>query len=138
MSEENVEIVRRSFEVFNRDGIAALFSGGIFSSELLMDGSRTGIPGVGAYRGHDEVITFFEEDWFAAFPFAEWEIVVDDLVDHGDRVVSRSRQRGRGSSSGAAAELELANVHTLRDGQIVRIEVYRDRKQALEAAGLSE
>jgi ketosteroid isomerase-like protein len=138
MSEENVELVRRSFEVFNRDGIEALFSEGIFSSDVLMDGSGSGIPGVGAYRGRDQVITFFEEDWFGAFPFADWEIVVGDLIDHGDRVVCMSRQRGRGSSSGAEAELEVANVHTVQGGQIVRVEVYRDREQALEAAGLSE
>jgi ketosteroid isomerase-like protein len=137
MSEENVELVRRSFEVFNRDGIEALFSEGIFSSDVLIDASGSGIPGVGTYRG-DQVITFFEDDWFEAFPFADWEIVVVDLVDHGDRVVCISRQRGRGSSSGAEAELEVANVHTVRGGQIVRIEVYRDREQALEAAGLSE
>ena len=138
MSEENVEVVRKSFEVFNRDGLEALFSEGIFSSELQVDGSGSGIPGVGVYRGHDEVMTFFEGDWFAAFPFADWEIVVDDLVDHGDRVACRASQRGRGSSSGAAVELKLTNIHTLQDGQIVRIEVYRDREQALETAGLRE
>ena len=138
MSQENVETVRKSFEVFNRDGLEALFSEGIFSPEILMDGSGSGIPGVGVYRGHDEVMAFFEEDWFAAFPFADWEIAVDELVDHGDRVVCRSSQRGRGSSSGAGVELKVTNIHTLRDGQIVRIEVYRDREQALEAAGLRE
>jgi ketosteroid isomerase-like protein len=137
MSEENVEVVRRSYEVFNRDGVEALFREGIFSPQVVLDGSGTTIPGVGVYRGRDEVMAFFEDDWFAAFRFADWEIVVEELADHGDRVVNISRQRGRGSSSGAAAELELANVHTLRDGQIVRIEVYRDRQQALEAAGVS-
>jgi ketosteroid isomerase-like protein len=30
------------------------------------------------------------------------------------------------------------NVLTVRDGLIVRINVYRDRPEALEAAGLSE
>jgi ketosteroid isomerase-like protein len=49
-----------------------------------------------------------------------------------------SRQRGRGASSGVAAELELANIFTLRDGEIVRLELYRDRGEALEAAGLGE
>ena len=82
MSEENVEVVRKSFEVFNRDGLEALFSEGIFSSELLVDGSGSD-SGVGVYRGHDEVMTFFEGDWFAAFPFADWEIVVDSWSTMG-------------------------------------------------------
>ena len=40
--------------------------------------------------------------------------------------------------SGAEAELELANIFTLRDGEIVRLELYRDRANALEAAGMQE
>ena len=138
MSEENLEVVRLSFEVFSRDGVEAAFNRGILSPELVFDASGTGISGVGVYRGRAEVTAFFEQDWFAAFPYAEWEIVVEDMVDHGGRVVNTSRQRGRGSSSGAAAELVLANVHTVRDGQIVRIQVYREREHALEAAGLEE
>ena len=138
MSQENVEVVRRSFEVFNRDGLEAAFRGGFLSPEVVVDLSGTGIPGLGVYSGHDEVTAFFEQDWFTTFPFAEWEIVVEELVDHGDCVVNMSRQRGRGAKSHVAAEVELTNIHTLRDGQIVRIEVYRDRKQALKAAGLSE
>jgi hypothetical protein len=41
------------------------------------------------------------------------------------------RLRGRGASSGAVAELELAQVATLRDAQIVRIDNYLDRAKAL-------
>ena len=78
---------------------------------------------------------FFEEDWFGSFPFEEWEVAVDELIDHGDQVIAMSRQRGRGVSSGAAAELELAQICTLRGGVVVRVETYLDRKQALEAAG---
>jgi ketosteroid isomerase-like protein len=138
MSEENVEIVRRSFEVLNREGIEKLFSDGMFSPELVLDGSASGIPGVDVYRGYSEVVKFFREDWFAAFPFADWEIVIEEPIAHGDRVISTSRQQGRGSSSGAEAELHLGNVHTVEAGQIVRVEVYSDRSQALKAAGLPE
>ena len=104
----------------------------------MLDLSPTGIPGVGVYRGHDEIKAFFEEDWFRAFPFEEWEVEIADLTDHGDQVVFMSLQRGRGASSGAAAQLELGNIFTLRDGEIVRMEVHPDRETALEAAGLTE
>jgi ketosteroid isomerase-like protein len=138
MSQENVELVRGSFEAFNRGGIPAVVGGGFWSPEIVFDPTPTGTPGIGVYRGYDEIRAFFEEDWFATFPFDEWEIEVDDLVDHGDRVVATSRQRGRGASSGVAAQLELTNVITLRGGRIVLVELHRDREQALEAAGLSE
>jgi ketosteroid isomerase-like protein len=138
MSEENVELVRRGYELFNEGGPEALISAGMWSPEIVFDFTPSEIPGLGVYRGHGEVRAFFKEDWFAAFPFEKWEIVVDQLVDHGDQVIAISRQRGRGASSGAAAELEQGLIFTLRDGEIVGIEIYGDPEKALEAAGLSE
>lgn len=138
MSQENMEIVRRALEVFNRGGVEAVISGGFWSPEVVFDFSTTAIPGLGVYRGYDEIRAFFEEDWFAAFPFEEWEVEFEELVDHGDQVIAMSRQRGRGTSSGAAAELEFTQIVTVRDAEIVRDEFYLDRQEALEAAGLRE
>jgi len=138
MSEENVEVVRRAYEALNRGGPEVVISEGLWSPELVWDFSPSGIPGLGVYSGFDEVRKFFEKDWFAAFPFEEWEVVVDELIDNGDQVVAISRQRGRGGSSGVEAELEQAFIITVSDGEIVRIESYLDRDKALEAAGLRE
>jgi ketosteroid isomerase-like protein len=138
MSQENVELVHRTMEEFNRNGAAAPISRGFISPEVVFDARRAGIPGIGVARGADEVRRVFEEDWFSAFPFEEWEIQIEDPVDHGDQVIFKSRQQGRGASSGAAAALELWNVFTIRDGEVVRMEVYTRREDALEAAGLSE
>ena len=138
MSEENVELVRRAFEAFNRGGVDACVSEGIWSPEVVWDVTPSGIPGLGTYRGHEEVKAFFEDDWFKAFPFEEWEVELEEVIDAGDRVIGMSRQHGRGASSGAVAELELAQVATVRNGQIVRVDNYLDREKALEAAGLRE
>jgi ketosteroid isomerase-like protein len=138
VSQENVEIVRRGFEAFNRGGPEAMISGGFWSPEIVWDTSPSAVPGLGVYRGQDEVKSAFENDWFKAFPFEEWEIAVEELIDHGDKVIAMSTQRGRGASSGVAAELEQAQVFTLRDGKVVRIDSYLNREKALEAAGLSE
>ena len=138
MSQENVELVRRAMEEFNRGGAAAVINGGFLSTEVVFDGSRSGIPGVGVFRGQDDVRAYFEEDWFAAFPFEEWEIQIEEPIDHGDQVIFTSRQQGRGASSGAATALELGNIFTLRNGEIVRMEIYGQPEDALEAAGLPE
>ena len=119
-------------------GPEAVISAGIWSPEIVFDFSPSEIPGLGVYRGHDEVRAFFEEDWFGAFPFEEWEVVLDELVDHGDQVIARHRQRGLGASNGAAAELEQGLIFTLRDGAVVRVEIYGDPTKALKAAGLSK
>jgi ketosteroid isomerase-like protein len=139
MSQENVEIVRRSFEGFSRGGPEALISSGLWSRELVLDVSQAGIPGIGVYRGYDEVRSFFEDDWFRAFPFEEWEVVVEELIDVAEIRWSPCRGSAVGArAAGAGAELELANLVTVRDGQVVRVILFRGREEALEAAGLSE
>jgi ketosteroid isomerase-like protein len=138
MSRENIDLVRRSTELFSQRGVEALIGSDFWSSEIVFDFSTTDIPGLGVYRGYDEIRAFFEEDWFAAFPFEEWEVVVEELVDNGNQVIAMCRQRGRGGSSGAAAELEFVGLSTLRDGEIMRTDFYLDRERALEAAGLRE
>jgi ketosteroid isomerase-like protein len=138
MSEENVELTRRAFELFNEGGPEAVITAGLWSPEIVWDATPAGIPGLGVYCGHEEVKSFFEDDWFKAFPFDEWEIEVDELIDHRDQVITLCRQRGHGAASGVGTELFLAQVGTWRDGQCVRVDNYLDRAQALEAAGLSE
>jgi ketosteroid isomerase-like protein len=138
MSQENVEIVRRYFDVFNQGGVEAVISGGFWSPEVVWDTTASGIPGIGVFRGYDEIRSFFEDDWFQTFPFEEWEIEVEELIDLGDKVLVISRQRGRGVTSGVGAELEQAHIVTLRDGQVVRAESYLDRAKARKAAGLRE
>jgi ketosteroid isomerase-like protein len=138
MSEENVEIVRRVMETFNRGGPAAVINSRLLSPEIVFDATRAEIPGIGTFRGEDEVRAFFEQDWFSAFPFEEWEIHIEEPVERGDQVIFKSRQQGRGASSGAAAALELGNIFTVRNGEVVRIAIFRHHEDALKAAGLSE
>jgi ketosteroid isomerase-like protein len=136
MSQENVEIVRRAFEQFTREGWEPLM-GTVWDPEIVWNMSPTGIPGLGTYRGFDELRSFFE-DWFSTFPFEEWEQELDEVIDCGERVVALTRQRGHGSASGAVTELEYAQVIRLREGKVVEVDMYVDRDKALEAAGLSE
>jgi ketosteroid isomerase-like protein len=137
MSQENVEIVRRALDALNQSGVESIISSGLYSPEIVFDFSPAGIPGLGVYRGYDG-IRAFEEDWFGAFPFEEWEIEVEELIDHRDQVIAILRQRGRGASSGVVTEIDFVSVNTLRGGEVARTEFYLDRKQALEAAGLRE
>jgi ketosteroid isomerase-like protein len=138
MSQENMDLIRRAFAAFNRGGVDACINEGVWSPEIVWDATPSGIPGLGVFRGQ-EVKRFFDEDWFRAFPFDEWEVKLEEVIAAPeDRVITMSRQHGRGASSGAVAELELAQIATVRDGRVVRIDNYLDRKKALRAAGLAE
>ena len=54
----------------------------------------------------------------------------------GDSVVVLTRYRGRGEVSGARVDTIGARLWTLRDGMVVRLEIYSSREKALEAAGV--
>jgi ketosteroid isomerase-like protein len=62
----------------------------------------------------------------------------DVLAAPDGRVVSLFCHRGKGRGSGVPMELEMAQIATLRDRRITRLDNYSDRGEALEAAGLSE
>ena len=138
MSEENIEIVRRVITALNRGGPDAAVNTGFLADEVVYDGTQSGIPGVSVFRGIDDVRGFFERDWFAVFPFEDWELHMDEPIDSGDQVIFTSHQRGRGASSGAGTALTLGNIFTIRTGQIVRMQIFQRPDAALEAAGLSE
>jgi ketosteroid isomerase-like protein len=64
---------------------------------------------------------------------------VKDFVDAGDdRILVLIRDHGRLRGSDAEVDLVAANVWTVRDGKIARIEFYVNREQALEATGPTE
>ena len=136
MSQQNVEIVRRGLEAWQRDDFESWLSGIDPDVEWLTAVER-GLGRAGSvYRGHEGMREFWNL----------WRTEVDDfwteaeeIRDLGDdRVLYLGHIRFRGPASGIMVESQLANVKTLRDGKIVRSEDYLSHKEALEAAGLSE
>ena len=131
MSQENVEIVRRSFEHQSATG-EPLWE--LLDPEVEWVIDPTGLL-AGTYRGHEGVKTFFER-LREAFDRAEFEI--DRLVDVGESVVVLGRFRFHGEGSGVAAEQSAAWVAGVRRGAIVSARVYFRQAEALEAVGLRE
>jgi ketosteroid isomerase-like protein len=133
MSQENVEIVRRATDAYNRRDFEEATRW--IDPEIEWDMSKVEVPDPEVYRGFAGLRTFlqlWQESW-------EWlELEPLEFIEAGDRVVSVVRQLGRGRLSGAEVEQRFGQVWALRDGKIVRMEMYPDREAALEAAGLSE
>jgi ketosteroid isomerase-like protein len=73
---------------------------------------------------------------------AEWETLrfePEEVIQVGeDRLVSVGRMTGLGRASGATVDTPWAVVFTIEEGRPVREEIFLDRDEALEAAGLSE
>ena len=62
--------------------------------------------------------------------------LISDFIDPGDRVVVRIAWRGVGR--GPEMNLEFTIGYTMRKGQILYQEHFRDHADALEAVGLKE
>jgi ketosteroid isomerase-like protein len=64
-------------------------------------------------------------------------VEADDVLPAGnDRYVVLVHLRGRGHESGVPIEARAANLVTLRNGRIIRFELFFKREEALAAAGL--
>jgi ketosteroid isomerase-like protein len=137
MSQENIEVVhievvRQSFDAWNRGDLAAYL--GCFDPEV--EWTTTGrYVEAGTYRGHEGLLRYLGG---LTAEFDDVEINPKELVGAGDRVVATVRITGRGRASGAPVELTLTGVCSFRDGRIVRIRNYADEAEALEAAGMRE
>ena len=138
MSEENVEIVRRLFEIFQGGVKRGDFVAG-FDAELVSEDLEwIAVPGVGlgTYRGREGFIEFMRV-W--TDNFEDWWIEMDELIDASDdRVVAIYRQTAIGKASRVPVEFHQGSIHELQDGRVVRVRHFPTPAEALEAAGLSE
>jgi ketosteroid isomerase-like protein len=131
MSEGNVELVRTLLSAFDRaDYEAAL---GVLDPEIEWQVPPGIAIGREVYRGRDEVQRGFAE-WLAAWDAYRFE--AEEMLDHGEHVVVGGMQIGRGRGSGVEVGFPTFHVFTLRGGKVTRHRSYRDRTEALEAAGL--
>jgi ketosteroid isomerase-like protein len=132
MSQENVEVVRQLFELWEGGD----WGGGseFFDDSCEVVFSPLFFPDAGAYSVGREALRAWM-NFIEAFETFATE--VEQIVDAGERVVVLSWIRGRGRISGADVDAKVGVVLTFRDEKIVRYEL-TDRRQALEAAGLRE
>jgi len=133
MSDENLEIVRRGFEAYERGDMDAAVADFAADCEYVAAGT---IPGrVGTYLGPDGYKQFFA--WLDE-EFTDSHVQVDELLDAGDSVMVGATLRGRGRQSGIPATFTFWQVWTIENGKIVRGRGFSHRADALEAAGLSQ
>ncbi len=134
MSEENVEAVERLI------------------TEIW--GKETGPPDL-ASRVHPQVEIITSEDfpeqavlhglpgferWTRRWSevFLNYDLQPERFWEADDRVVVALHERGTAARSGIPFDDHYAHLWTFLDGLVVRVEVFRNQEDALEAAGLSE
>ena len=136
MSQENVEVVRRLFDAFNRqdpDGVDDLWTvDGEWWPAYIGGGLLEGT----VFRGRDGLAEFIElqsETWAS--------VVAEPLetYDLGNRVVVQVHVSAEGRASGIPVDGVTWNVFEFREGRVAAGRVFISKEEALEAAvgGLS-
>src|SRR6476619_6774384 len=124
MSDENVELVRRAIEAFNRRDLKAL-------AELTHDDFEfvsvlTAVDAEGAtYRGSAAWTTYFED---MSEAWKDWRVEGSpELFDGGDnRVAGIIRIVGTGRHSDAQVERVVGLTYFVRDRRLWRMRSYTD------------
>ena len=134
MSEENVEIIRRFFDAYNRGDLQATLDLAI-APEFEFRTSGLFMDTEGVYRGREG----WSEFWHTFH--AAWENItvnVERMEDLGEQVLVLGTFHGEGRGSGVEVTREAAWLTTLRDGLFVQTQTFASWADAREAAGLSE
>jgi ketosteroid isomerase-like protein len=133
---ENLDLVRSIHAALDRgaygEGVVEMFD-----PAIVLDNST--LPGLlsGVYHGQDRVRQFAEE-WRASFETKTYRNLAETFIDAGGVIVVGHRVSGRGKASGVAVEMHRWSVYRIRNGLVIRIDMFGTKAEALEAAGLSE
>jgi ketosteroid isomerase-like protein len=132
MSQENVEVVRRHTEAWNRQDLRTWLAS--YSSGGELDWSRSRGPLKGVYRGPGELEVFWDAFWST---FEDIQVEMHGFTEVGSEVVVPNTAHIRGRD-GIEVVARSTYVFTVENGQITRQRMFQGRAEALEAAGPSE
>ena len=135
MSQEIEEILQRVVEALTRQDAEAFLT--TVSPDVEWEDAMFWSEPMRVYRGRQEVREWFERALVE--PWESFRAEVEEVIPAGeDRVVVGGLVAGRGRGSGVQTEVHGWQILWIEDGLITRRSVFRDRAEALEAAGLSE
>jgi ketosteroid isomerase-like protein len=137
MSQETVDLARRTYVALNEALTSRAFGPYIekfCDSEIVINPSGT-FPETSELHGHDGVLSLLRLNTEA---FEAFGVEPQEFIDAGDRVVVPVRFGGHARHTGMEVTFESVHVWTARGGKWIRLDLIRDRAEALEAVGLSE
>jgi ketosteroid isomerase-like protein len=131
MSQENVEVVKRTYRAIAEhgpEGAIEFVDPNLFLQESGM------FPDVQTFVGHTGLASIFG---LYGDTFDDFKVEAQEFLEGAaGKVMVVARLSGVAKASRVPTEVRAFHVHTLRDGKITRVLVFLDRQQALEAAGL--
>jgi ketosteroid isomerase-like protein len=131
MSQQNVDIVRRTFQASSEGDVGVWFQAAdpdirVFPRPEEPDAAEE-------YQGLDGLMEYLV-NWFSLWD--DYELEPIEFIDAGEHVLVVMRERGRVGRTGAVVEEDLSHSFALRDGKVVEWRMYDSHAAALEALGL--
>ena len=137
MSQENVEITRRGWDLWLGGGATAeAVPADYFHPDVEWDLSAlplVDLPTRG--RGRNELMELFAR-YFSGW--RDYRAKVTELVDAGDDVIIVLHEMVSIGDSDTPLERDVFHVYTYRDGRVAMWRLYETRKEALAATDLHE
>jgi ketosteroid isomerase-like protein len=134
MAQENVEFVRQRFAAYNRADVNAMLEG--WAADAVVDWSNSRGLEARVYRGQDEIRAFFER-FVGTFESVRMELIGDPLEVADGVVIAENVAYLQGRET---IELQARSTFLIRirDGEQTSLTLYQTKREALEAAGLSD
>jgi ketosteroid isomerase-like protein len=138
MSEENVDTIREVYERYSQGDLRASAEVLDVHAVLVLASGVWGpeMPAGKIYVGAKAIADYTRESLLE--PWADFSMQAEEIIAAGDSVLVRVLQSGVGRTSGVPTELRYFTIWSFRGPKVIRIESFRERGEALEAAGLSE
>jgi uncharacterized protein len=128
MADDNVATIERGYHALAARDASAIQE--VFAPDVTIRQSPE-LPWGGDYEGLDGAFTFF----LTLVEHIESQVTTKSLFAAGDHVVQTGRTRGTVRANGASFDIPEVHVWELRDGKVVRYQVYIDTPAMLEALG---
>jgi ketosteroid isomerase-like protein len=127
----SVELVRSSYEAFNRDDLDSALA---MMDEDIVWHQAQGLPHGGVYHGMPAVRAAIfdplDESWWDDF-----RADPEEVIGMGDDVVVIGRYTAIGTKSGLPLDVPFAHIWRFRDGKVVRFHQFVDTRGWVEALG---
>lgn len=132
MSQDNVEIVRRSNELYRLGDLDTMIDEFI-DPEVEWETRWPGLPPV--YRGREGVRRWIAQ---ATEPMDIEMTLIDARAVDEETVLAEFRLTGRGRDSGVPADMKVFDLYSIRNSMVYRRRTFYSREEALEAAGVTD
>jgi ketosteroid isomerase-like protein len=127
-----IDMVRSAFDSWNRGEIEA-FAGHMAENVAWLEVSGRPEGGGSERIGRDRLRQSLESLFEA---WESYQLEIERIEAAGDRVLVVAREVARGRASGVEVDGRWGYLISVADGQIARVEAYRDPAAALKEAGL--